>query len=379
MINTPVTFLTWLKGKYSTETVGSKQIAERFLSQEQFNPTDTPDIYRERIRPYLTYIPYADLLPYLYDHLPENIEVRMSINPPADINTFFISLATIYHKLNQKQVFQDFQKMLQDEFNKQQELLKKQQTEHKVEIEKLKAELQSQKVQKTQIPVPQTVKPVRQPRGSPSNLKTEEDYKNYYIAKYFNDLGIYSNEDLDSHYLKKPFQKTNQFARMDRIESKVNEIGQMTSQFGKMVLENQFQKPVAKLNRTQRYYPFQPINSSILANEKSNEGGYDEEKDICINDLFISESFLDNGSEFGALNNAAINVLEWKVDKPSDFDIKGNSKYITESLGWFTDIPVSIKDKDGKTVTATGNFIRIDNGELEPMLYLGMTWIRKVQ
>ena len=52
-----------------------------------------------------------------------------------------------------------------------------------------------------------------------------------------------------------------------------------------------------------------------------------------INDLSISESFLDNGSEFGALNNVAINALGWKVDKPSDFDIKGNSKHITESLG----------------------------------------------
>ena len=48
-------------------------------------------------------------------------------------------------------------------------------------------------------------------------------------------------------------------------------------------------------------------------------------------------------------------------------------------MGWFTDVPISIKDKDGKTVTATGNFIRIDNGEPEPMLCLGMTWIRKVQ
>jgi len=98
-----------------------------------------------------------------------------------------------------------------------------------------------------------------------------------------------------------------------------------------------------------------------------------------INDLSISESFLDNGSEFGALNDATINALGWKADKPSDFDIKGNSKHITESLGWFTDVPVSIKDKDGKTVTATGNFTRIDNGEPEPMLCLGMTWIRKVQ
>ena len=72
------------------------------------------------------------------------------------------------------------------------------------------------------------------------------------------------------------------------------------------------------------------------------------------------------------MNDATINVLRWKADKPSDFTIKGNSKHITESLGWFMDVPVSIKDKDGKSVIAIGNFTRIDNGEPEPMLYLGM-------
>ncbi|CAJ0643574.1 6074_t:CDS:2 [Entrophospora sp. SA101] len=314
----------------------------------------------------------------------------------------------------------DIQKMIN-------EALEKQKSDSDAVIEKLRKEVQSQKAQKTQAPV----EPVRQPRGPPSNLKTEKDYENYYLAKYYNDLGIY---DLDSNYPEKPFQRTNQSARMDRIESKVDEIGQMTSQFGKMVLENQSKKPIAKSNRTQRYYPFQPINYNFSANNENS--GYNEENDICnsanpssdlvtihpetydqllsnlspamrkmcqsqtvqkkesksdewfsslqylnasINDLTISESFLDNGSEFGALNDATINALGWKADKPSDFDIKGNSKHITESLGWFMDVPVSIKDKDGKTVTATGNFTRIDNGEPEPMLCLGMTWIRKVQ
>jgi hypothetical protein len=98
-----------------------------------------------------------------------------------------------------------------------------------------------------------------------------------------------------------------------------------------------------------------------------------------INDLTISNSFLDSASEFGVVNDATINALEWKPDKPSDFTIKGNSKYITESLGWYMDAPISVKDKDGKTVTATGNFAHIDNGEPEPMLCIGMTWIRKVQ
>ncbi|CAG8517178.1 4142_t:CDS:2 [Acaulospora morrowiae] len=100
---------------------------------------------------------------------------------------------------------------------------------------------------------------------------------------------------------------------------------------------------------------------------------------VGINDLSISELFLNPGSEFGAMNNAAINALGWKADKLSDFDIKSNFKHIIESLKWFTDMPVSIKNKDSKTVTATGNFTHINNGKPESMLYLGMTWIQKVQ
>jgi hypothetical protein len=98
-----------------------------------------------------------------------------------------------------------------------------------------------------------------------------------------------------------------------------------------------------------------------------------------INDLTISESFLDPGSEFGGINDPAIKALGWKADKPSNFAIKGNSKYITDSLGWYTDVPVTLKDKEDKTVTVIGNFVRIDNGEIEPMLFFGMSNIRKVQ
>ena len=98
-----------------------------------------------------------------------------------------------------------------------------------------------------------------------------------------------------------------------------------------------------------------------------------------INDLTISESFLDPGSEFGSINDPAIKALGWKADKPSNFAIKGNSKHITDSLGWYTDVPVTLKDKEDKTVTVIGNFVRIDNGETEPMLFFGMSNIRKVQ
>jgi hypothetical protein len=42
-------------------------------------------------------------------------------------------------------------------------------------------------------------------------------------------------------------------------------------------------------------------------------------------------------------------------------------------------VPVTLKDKEDKTVTVIGNFVRIDNGETEPMLFFGMSNIRKVQ
>ncbi|CAG8622902.1 8342_t:CDS:2, partial [Diversispora eburnea] len=71
-----------------------------------------------------------------------------------------------------------------------------------------------------------------------------------------------------------------------------------------------------------------------------------------INNLSISKSILDNGSEFGALNNAAINAFRWKAD--------------------------NIKDKDGKTVTATGNFTHIDNGEPESMLCLDINKMSQI-
>ncbi|CAG8738731.1 16513_t:CDS:2 [Rhizophagus irregularis] len=45
----------------------------------------------------------------------------------------------------------------------------------------------------------------------------------------------------------------------------------------------------------------------------------------------------------------------------------------------YTDVPVTLKDKEDKTVTVIGSFVRIDNDETEPMLFFGMTNIRKVQ
>ncbi|KAF0538514.1 hypothetical protein F8M41_007724 [Gigaspora margarita] len=68
---------------------------------------------------------------------------------------------------------------------------------------------------------------------------------------------------------------------MDRIESKLDEIGEMTSQFGRMMVDNQSKKPIAKSNFT-RYYPQLPSTRSQYTppasdNEEDNNGGYDEE------------------------------------------------------------------------------------------------------
>ncbi|GBC36913.2 tigger transposable element-derived protein 6-like [Rhizophagus irregularis DAOM 181602=DAOM 197198] len=47
-----------------------------------------------------------------------------------------------------------------------------------------------------------------------------------------------------------------------------------------------------------------------------------------INNLTISELFLDPGSEFSDINDSAIKALKWKADKSFNFAIKDNFKYI---------------------------------------------------
>ncbi|KAF0410772.1 hypothetical protein F8M41_008270 [Gigaspora margarita] len=42
--------------------------------------------------------------------------------------------------------------------------------------------------QQVQVSAPQIVEPVRQPRGSPLSLQSEEDLKNYYVTKFLKDL-----------------------------------------------------------------------------------------------------------------------------------------------------------------------------------------------
>ncbi|KAF0424746.1 hypothetical protein F8M41_006439 [Gigaspora margarita] len=61
--------------------------------------------------------------------------------------------------------------------------------------------------QKAQALAPQIVEPVRQPRGPPSSLQSEEGLKNYYVAEYLKELGLFNKNDLDSAYPVKPFQR----------------------------------------------------------------------------------------------------------------------------------------------------------------------------
>ena len=117
----------------------------------------------------------------------------------------------------------DIQKIFQD-------AQVQQKTENQALVKKI-TELESQMAQQTQVPAPQTVEPVRQPKGPPSSLKTEEGLKNYYVAEYLKEVGLLNKEDLDSDYSDysvKPFQRSrpqrnNNSARFDRIEEGLEE------------------------------------------------------------------------------------------------------------------------------------------------------------
>jgi hypothetical protein len=85
-----------------------------------------------------------------------------------------------------------------------QEALAQQKTENQALVKKV-TELQSQMAQQTQVPAPQIVEPVRQPRGLPSSLQTEEGLKNYYISEYLKDIGVLNKAELDADYPAKNF------------------------------------------------------------------------------------------------------------------------------------------------------------------------------
>src|SRR5215208_1849578 len=66
------------------------------LISDKFFSIDTPETYEKRIRLCVNALPFADALPILYSHLPENLELRIKIGNPVDLNAFFTQLNDKY-------------------------------------------------------------------------------------------------------------------------------------------------------------------------------------------------------------------------------------------------------------------------------------------
>ncbi|CAB4418573.1 unnamed protein product [Rhizophagus irregularis] len=293
-----------------------------------------------------------------------------------------------------------------------------------------------------QVSTPQTVESVRQPKCPPSSLKTEKGLKNYYVAEYLKEIGLLNKEDLDSDYPVKPFQRprsqrSNNSARFDRIEEGLDKtrdaVNQLTNQFQKLNIHkcdicgetghskgSYPKRQIARSNFNRSYFkPLTPINFQNTPPDSDEENGDNNEEEnrwydlplspamrkMClsrkaqkekskkdewfsslqylnasINDLPISEYFLDDGSGFDGFNLATAEELGWKVDKPSKFAVKGNSEHIFEALGWYTNVAVTLKDIEGNPIiTIVENYACVDNGKPKPMLWLGMIGIRKVK
>src|SRR5277367_3251831 len=64
----------------------------RALMTDKFYPVDTSDTYEKRVRIHVEGMQFADALPILYSHLPENLELRIKIGNLADLNAFFTQL-----------------------------------------------------------------------------------------------------------------------------------------------------------------------------------------------------------------------------------------------------------------------------------------------
>ncbi|CAB4430133.1 unnamed protein product [Rhizophagus irregularis] len=108
-----------------------------------------------------------------------DIELRQGLlGPSPSYHSYIPTPPAISNNAPQQQGISlaDIQKTFQD-------ALAQQKTENQALVKKV-TELQSQMAQQAQIPAPQTVEPVRQPKGPPSSLKTEEGLKNYYVAEY---------------------------------------------------------------------------------------------------------------------------------------------------------------------------------------------------
>ncbi|CAG8735860.1 9207_t:CDS:2, partial [Rhizophagus irregularis] len=236
---------------------------------------------------------------------------------------------------------EDMQKAIQN-------ALAQQKTENQTLIKKV-TELQSQMTQQAQVSALQTVEPVRQPRGPPSSLQTEEGLKNYYASEYLKEIGVLNKAKLDADYLVKPFQRprqqrNNNSARIDRMEEGLNETRDAVNE-----LRGISHKLAGNTN-------------AISPSKSSQPKTYDEllpKLLPAMRKMCLSQ------------NLRTVEALEWKVNKPSKFAVKGNSKYISEALGWYTNVAVTLKNMKGNPIiTIVGNYACVDNG---------ITEIRKVK
>src|SRR6185369_16625357 len=80
--------------------IGTSQASMKALINEKFSPLDTPDSYKQRIRTFTYSIADADCLPILYNHLPENLELRVRMTAPATKDAFFTNLRNCWLESN---------------------------------------------------------------------------------------------------------------------------------------------------------------------------------------------------------------------------------------------------------------------------------------
>ncbi|CAH1769741.1 14250_t:CDS:2, partial [Entrophospora sp. SA101] len=97
-INTPDTLRAWMRAKYQRETVGNQQSAIQRLTQEKYQPYDTPDTYEVRIRPLILGVADNDaqVLGFLKSHLTGDFYTWMRIANPGGINEFFTELKNMW-------------------------------------------------------------------------------------------------------------------------------------------------------------------------------------------------------------------------------------------------------------------------------------------
>ncbi|CAG8642753.1 11162_t:CDS:1, partial [Acaulospora morrowiae] len=86
----------WMQGKYRETMIGNQRASLKALINEKFTSLNTINTYEKRIRPYVLGIDDAEVLLYLYDHLPPRLETRIRIANPNTVNDFFMQLRIIW-------------------------------------------------------------------------------------------------------------------------------------------------------------------------------------------------------------------------------------------------------------------------------------------